>query len=55
MVRGIGESQRVLERFRECYRGPWRMENTSESLRGPEGGGGGQGGVERAWEGTESR
>ena len=31
------------------------MEKTSESLRGPERGGGDQGGVERAREGSESR
>ena len=31
------------------------MEKTSESLRGPERGGGDQGGVERTREGSESR
>ena len=52
MARVVGESQRVLERSRECYIRPWCMEKTSENLRGPERD---QGRVERAREGSESR
>ena len=62
MTRGVGESQRGMERSRECYRGPWSMEKTSESLRGPErggrdqgGGGEGQGGEWKSGRGREAR
>ena len=47
----IRKNQRVLERFRECYRWPCSMEKARENLRGPGRGGEGQGGVDRAREG----
>ena len=34
MARGNGDSQRVYERYRECYRGSWSMGNDSKGIEG---------------------
>ena len=45
-----GEGHGEMQRFRECYGGPWSMERVREDLIGPGRGGEGYGGMERARE-----